>query len=164
MISPWSYTGPHIQSFIPHLNDATISLKIDLIRTNHQISVESEDIAKTAIIIAFGLFENLKCLPNPRMLHSLSVVHWQSCMSSSFCFAYFDNLLMAGRSPEELKAHTGSIFSRLNEFVIRINPQKCLFGMPYHAEGILHLQDRVEIILSSDVWFSETISPVSRHG
>ena len=58
----------HIQNFASPLSGKIIFSKIDLIKGYHQILVHAMDIPKTAVIIAFGLFE---------FLHTPSIQHFQ---------------------------------------------------------------------------------------
>ena len=48
---------PHVKDFTLHLAGTTVFSKIDLVWAYHQIPVFENDIAKTAIIALFNLFE-----------------------------------------------------------------------------------------------------------
>ena len=57
VMTPDQYPIPRVQDFTSHLAGATIFSKIDLVQAYHQIPMEESDIAKTAIVTTFGLFE-----------------------------------------------------------------------------------------------------------
>ena len=53
------YPIPHIEDFSAHLAGERVFLKVDLVRGYHQVPVHPSDIAKTAVVTPFGLFEFL---------------------------------------------------------------------------------------------------------
>ena len=94
------YPLPHIQSFTSATAGAKVFTVIDLIRGYHQIPMAEEDIAKTAIITPFGLFEFLRM---PFGLKN-SAQAFQRLMDgvlrglSDSVFVYLDGILVASPS------------------------------------------------------------------
>lgn len=72
----------------------------------------------------------------------------------AFVFIYVDDLLVASRNMQEHLEHLRIVFERLQEFGLRINASKCVFGVPnleflgheVSAEGIKPSTSRVEAI------------------
>jgi hypothetical protein len=103
---PDRYPVRHMHDYAHHLPGCTIFSKIDLMRAYHQIPVHSVDVEKTAIITPFGLVEF------PFMAFGLrnAAQTFQRFMDDilldlDFCFAYFDDILVFPRSPEEHEQH-----------------------------------------------------------
>jgi hypothetical protein len=89
----------------------------------------AQDIAKTAIITPFRLFEYLFMpfgLRNPAQTFP--------CFMDSllkhlpFVFCYLDDIIIASNSLEEHIVHLRQIFTILQENGLQINPVKCVFG------------------------------------
>ena len=61
-----------------------------------------------------------------------------------FVFAYIDDILIASSSPKERQQHIQEIFKRLEYFGLKINVQKCIFGVP-SVEFLGHQIDKIGI-------------------
>ena len=104
--TPDRYPVPHILDFTANLAGARIFLKIDLVRSYHQITVHTDDIPKTAVITPFGLWEFL------HMSFGLknAAQAFQRLMDTvlrdlDFTFVYIDDILVASHSKSEHRVH-----------------------------------------------------------
>lgn len=149
------YPVPHIEDFTQYLAGTNIYSSLDLVKAYYQIPMAEEDIAKTAVITPFGLFE-FKRMPFglcnaaqtfQRFIHEIT-------RGLSFCFAYLDDILIASTSAEEHIQHLSVLFQRLKDYGVVLNPDKCVFGVKelkflgylVNKKGIAPLPDRVNDI------------------
>ncbi len=91
--------------------------------------MNEDDIQKTAIITPFGLFE----FPNmtfglcnaaqtfQRFIHEV-------LQGLDFCFVYQDDILIASNNETEHFQHLRLIFTRLDDYGVILNLNKCIFG------------------------------------
>ncbi|KAG1936440.1 interleukin-1 receptor accessory protein-like 1-A [Pimephales promelas] len=96
----------------------------------YPVPVHPRDIPKTAVITPFGLFEFLRM---PFGLKN-AAQYFQRLMDSvlrdlPFLFVYLDDILVASTSKSQHLAHLRTLFERLSQHGLIVNPAKCQFGL-----------------------------------
>ena len=89
-----------------------------------------EDIPKTAVCTPYGLFEFTVMTFG---LHNAAQTfqRYRNTVLSDldFCFAYIDDILVFSANPEEYVRNLTTLFERMRQHQIVVNPVKCVFGV-----------------------------------
>ncbi|XP_043262477.1 uncharacterized protein LOC122403181 [Colletes gigas] len=114
-----------------NLHKKTVFSCLDIHQAYQQIPVAPEDVPKTAVITPFGLFEYLAMPFGLRNAGQTFQWYMNRALGDlEFAFVYVDDILIASASREEHIAHTRTVLERLNKFHLKINVEKCQFGVP----------------------------------
>lgn len=153
---PDRYPVPHIHDLLNAFQGKTVFTTLDLERAYHQIPVEDCDVAKTAVITPFGLFEFTRmqfglCNASQtfqRFMHSVFA-------DMEFVVVFVDDICIASTSEEEHHQHVRAVFERLKSYGLVINVAKSHFAKPsveflgyvVSKDGVLPLPSRVDAVV-----------------
>jgi hypothetical protein len=153
------YPLPSILNLSNKLHGCKFFSCIDLVKGYHQIPMAAQDIAKTAIITPFGLFEFL-FMPFGLRNAAQTFQHFMDSILKHlpFVFCYLDDIIIASNSLEEHNKHLRQIFTILQENSLQINPAKCVFAAAA-VEFLGHRVDQDGVRRSSGTCRPSVISP-----
>ncbi|KMQ86146.1 pol polyprotein [Lasius niger] len=153
---PDKYPIPHIQDFSQQLHGCILFSTLDLTRAYHQIPVTERDKEKTALITPFGLYEfNVMPFGLRNAAQTFQRLMDTVLRGLEFCFCYIDDILIASQSEEQHRRHVRQVLTRLRQYGLSINVDKCSFfqkevrylGCTVSSKGTKPLKDRVDTIL-----------------
>eukprot|EP00096_Caligus_rogercresseyi_P008991 TRINITY_DN296_c0_g1_i2.p2 TRINITY_DN296_c0_g1~~TRINITY_DN296_c0_g1_i2.p2 ORF type:complete len:460 (+),score=39.87 TRINITY_DN296_c0_g1_i2:236-1615(+) len=149
------YPIPNIQEFASQLAGNKVFTHIDLVKAFHQIPIHPSDIAKTAVVTPFGLFEYVRMPFGLRnAAQSFQRFIDEVLRGLPFVYAYIDDLLIASPDEATHEAHLRTLLQRLSDYGLQVNEEKCVFGAPtvdflghtVSSSGITPLQSKCEAI------------------
>ncbi|BHF80910.1 hypothetical protein SprV_0702403800 [Sparganum proliferum] len=124
------YPVHRLQDFAGALFGKSVFSKMDLVGVFHQISIAPEDVSKTTVTTPFGLFEFLRMPFGPRNASQTFQSFVDKVLSGlPFVYAYIDDLLVASSTAGEHMEHLATMFDRLQQFGVVLNPSQCVFGV-----------------------------------
>ncbi|KAL8572672.1 hypothetical protein ACOMHN_049801 [Nucella lapillus] len=156
---PDAYPLPRIDDSLDALGGAKVFSTLDLASGYHQVAMSPEDRQKTAFITPFGLFEYLR-MP---MGLSTAPATFQRLMQMTMndlafqiLLVYLDDLLIYSKSFEEHLQRLQTVFDRLREVGLTLNPKKChlvwaeveYLGYTISGEEIATSKDKVTAVKS----------------
>ena len=103
---------------------------MDLVKGFHQVPMAAADMAKTAIIPPFGLFEYVAMHFGLRNSAQMFQHLMDTIFRFDFTFMYLDDILVASWSAAKHVEHLPGVLTVLSANGLLINPAKCVFAQP----------------------------------
>ena len=127
-----AYPIPLIRDIFDQLQGATIFSTLDLKSGFHQLPLYGPHQEKTAFVCHRGLYEWTRlpmglCNASQGFQRAMEVV--LKGLIGKTCLLYIDDVVVYSRNPEDHVEHLRTLFQRLRDYNLRLNPAKCVFGM-----------------------------------
>jgi len=150
------YPVPNLADCMTRVTGARVFSTLDLRNGYLQVPLHPSAVKKTAVITPFGLYEFLRMpfgLKNAGM--SFQRLMDQVLQGLDFVVVYIDDILVASTTMEQHIEHLESVFTKLEEFGLVLNLEKCCFakstvdflGHRLSAAGCSPLPSKVSAIL-----------------
>lgn len=132
---------PNIVNILDQLSHSKYFTTLDLAYGFHQCEMENADIPKTAFSTPYGLFEYVRMpigLKNAPATFQRLMNNVLSGLQGLYCFVYLDAIVSYVNSIENNAEKLKSIFQRLKENNLKLQPNKCEF-MRYEVNYLGHV-------------------------
>jgi hypothetical protein len=99
----------------------------------HQIPLKEEDQIKSSFIARFGTFCYTTMLFRLKSAGATYLRGIQQCLHSQLgrnAKAYIDDVVVKTQEDEGLISDQAKTFNNLRKFKMKLNPEKCIFGVP----------------------------------
>jgi len=124
---------PRIDQVVDSTAGCELLCFLDAYSGYHQVSLKESDCIKTSFITPFGAFCYISMpfgLKNAGATYQRAM---QQCLREQIgrnVEAYVDDIVIKSRVKEDLIADLSETFTSLRSFGWRLNPEKCVFGVP----------------------------------
>jgi hypothetical protein len=125
---------PHIDEVIDSITGHELLFFLDCYSGYHQISLREEDQIKTSFIMPFGAYCYMTMsfgLKNTGATYQRAI---QQCLKDQIrdqlIEAYVDDVVVKAKVASTLVDDLDQTFKALNKFQWKLNPKKCIFGVP----------------------------------
>ena len=126
-----AYPIPLIRDIFDQLQGATIFSTLDLKSGFHQLPIHPDDREKTAFVCHRGLFEWTRLpmgLSNASQMFERVMEIVLKGLIGTICLLYIDDIVVFSKSEEAHATHLQTMFDRLAQYNLTLNPSKCVFG------------------------------------
>lgn len=123
-----SFPLPRIEESLQAFGGAKYFSVLDLTSGYYQVAMDPEDIAKTAFVVPFGLFEYTRLPFGLTNAPATFQRVMQRCLGDK-CYSgvliYLDDIIVYSPDFETHLRHLSDVFSRLKAFGLKLKPVKC---------------------------------------
>src|SRR4051812_24163395 len=124
---------PHIDQIVDSTAECDLLCFLDALSGYHQIKMAVEDVEKTAFLTPCGVY-CYTCMPfglrnAGATFHRLMHIALGRQLGRN-AEAYVDDIVVKSREAKTLIQDLEETFASLNEVDLRLNPEKCVFGVP----------------------------------
>ena len=125
-----AYPIPTMRDFSANLAGKRVFSVVDLMRGYMQIPMSKEDVAKTAIVTPFGLWEFLR-MPFGLKCAAQTFQRFMDRVTRGLrnIFVYLDDILVASENDDEHEEDLRALLQRLAEHGLIVKKAKCVFGV-----------------------------------
>ena len=153
-----SYSIPRIDTLIDSLRGARYFASLDLISGYHQIRVFRDHTERTAFQTLCGFYEHVKMpfgLKNAPATFQRMIEKVLDGLIMKTCAVYLDDVVVHGKTKEELYNNLAEIFDRFRVSNLRLKPKKCKFfrtsieflGHTVTSEGVKCSDKHIEDVM-----------------
>lgn len=126
------YPLPTKEEIFENMNGMCFFSTLDLNQGYLQIRMDAADVPKTAFIVQGGLFEFLRMpfgLTNAPATFQRAMNDILAGLLWTACLVYLDDIIIFGRTLNEMTSNLEKVLQRLREAQLTIKPSKCAFAV-----------------------------------